>query len=210
MPHPRGGAKILGQAGIELADIYDVEGSVAGIDRLLSEDVNLVHEMGAEIFSSRFQATIRRSEATYAQNVAIVQALTDLPETPVRIHGVDVMTDDASRVASCFVSLRTNVGTVRDFPIWNWGLVSSLPVTLIDDGTLTALSLLVPLDSNTHQPSMLSGTGQSSVQNISEIVVRGGTTAFGAGTVDIILLVHISFAADPTRLSSKGLPIPSW
>jgi len=199
--------KILSQTGVSLADVYNVEGSVGAIDQLRTEEVQLVHDMGATIFSERYQATIRRSSAQYPQSDTISQALTDLPRTPTRIHGIDVLTDDASRIAGVFVNVRTSLGVARDFPVWVWDATNNTAVFLVDDGTGTALEILHPVPGLTHNPTMLSGSEPN--QNISEIVIRGATTAFGAGTVDIIVLVHISFAA-VGGLSSRGLPLPSW
>ena len=44
--------KILSQAGISLADLYNVEGSIAGIEQLDTRELPIVHEMSGTIFST--------------------------------------------------------------------------------------------------------------------------------------------------------------
>jgi len=61
--------KVLGQVGVSLADAYDIEGSIAGVDELVTRDVSLTHDMAATIFSERVSTAIRRSAtAALAQN----------------------------------------------------------------------------------------------------------------------------------------------
>ena len=79
--------KILAQAGISLADVYDVEGSIAGTDELLSEDVSLVHEMGGHMMSERcrsFVVTLATGDQIQNANFAATGGL--IPDSPNRIH----------------------------------------------------------------------------------------------------------------------------
>jgi len=201
--------KILSQSGISLADAYEISGSIAGVEELDPHDVKTVHEMGGTMFSERFSAAIRRrSSGAIAQSIAIDQVIDDLPSTPSRIVGVQVFTAGvAARLDHLAVLVRTELAE-REIPIWIYDGTNSRPVRLQDDGAaLQTVSLFQPVGENLLLPNMLTGTAQP--QTVTEIAIRGLTTAFGAGTLEVITIIHILFS-QIAGISSTGLPIPSW
>jgi len=75
---------------------------------------------------------------------------------------------------------------------------------------------LQPNPANVLLPHMMAGTDQPTTGLVgaergpaSELVFRGLSATFGAGTVTVNVLLHLGMST--TRaLSSRGLPIPSW
>lgn len=201
--------KILSQAGDSLADFYDVEGSIAGIDQLESREISLVHEMGATIFAERFRTTILRAPANaIAQSTTFNIVLAILQDSPVRVLGVQVFTDDLTRVQRAAVHVRSE-NLARDFPVWVWDGTNGITTTMEDDGAgVATFVLLTAGPSFTMLPSFAGGRDQS--LSASRIVLRGATNAFGAGTVFIRALLLLAFPNDRSGLSNRGLPVPSW
>ena len=201
--------KILSQAGISLADAYDVEGSIAGVEDLDSESVKTVHEMGATIFSERFSTQIFSIlTGDLNQSTTIGVGLAGLPTVPTRILGLVVITNVTARIANVTVSLSTTVGTVEEFPIWTWSSGGGETTARFVIGGASGNQIL--LDSNLQYdriPMIRAGTDQP--QSIQSLVLRGATSAFGAGTVELELRALLAFS-DIGGISSYGLPIPSW
>ena len=204
-------AKIESQSGISLADIYNVEGSQAPIETLLSRDISLVHEMGQTIFSERASGAIfRASTVALTQSSTFDIITTNMPDVPTRILGVQVFTpDDPARVSQIQVSLR-NQDQGREIPIWVWDSVNNVTVRMQDDdGVVGNRFLFEPVSSVRLLPNMLMGTSQP--QTVDDISLRGATPAFGAGTITIIALYYVAFAEEvQSGVSSFGLPIPGW
>lgn len=200
--------KILSQAGMSLADVYDVEGSIAGTEELIAHDINLVHEMGATVFSERYTTTYRRvASGDLGQSTAFNLEITNLPVVPTRLLGLAVISDDGSRIARAVCVVRQPADG-QDIPIWafNGNLIT---VDLIDDGaTRAAYSLLRGETDVGFVPTMVGGSGQDA-NIVDAIVLRGDTTAFGAGTVFVRVIYYLAFAF-LGGVSSRGLPIPSW
>lgn len=200
--------KILSRSGDSLADTYDVVGSVAGIEELESREVSLVHEMGGTLFSERFSTAVRRSANDgVLQNANFDFVVTDLPATPTRLLGLQIFSDDASRVLRVAVMVR-DASNFREVPIWVFDGTNSIPVRFVDDaGAVTLFDVLQPEPSLTMLPIFTGGIEQP--QTIDQIAVRGTATAFGAGTVDIRGVFDVAFS-QVGGISSRGLPIPSW
>ena len=203
--------KILSQSGISLADAYDIEGSIAGVEQLDSEEVKVVHEMGGTMFSERVAGLVRRSTTgAIAQNIAIDDVL-NLPNTLVRIYGIQVITDNAARLTRVSVSLRSSpAGVVQEMPLWVWTTnESSRTVDLVDNSVgPSGVQLLLPETSSKQAlPIMLIGTNQR--QNVGQLAFRGLTSGFGAGTVVVTMIVYHAFA-QLEGVSSYGIPAPSW
>jgi len=200
--------KILSRAGVSLADTYDVQGSIAGVEELDSESVKVVHEMGSTIFAERFSQTIRRvSSGDLAQNITVGFSLTDLPDTASRINGLTLLANPGSRTTRMAVMV-TDPLAGREVVIFNWDGTNEDSILMDDDGSVVNQGVLRADPTYTLLPNMLSGTGAP--QSVSDINVRGLTSGFGAGTVEYVLLLHISLASDGSGLSSRGLPLPSW
>jgi len=212
--------KVLSQSGISLADVYDVKGSIVGVENLEAADVSLVHEMGTTIFSERMGGgTLRFSAGAQAQNAnfEVLSGAGNFPEGVTRILGVQVFLADSSasgEVASAAVCVRApnggGLGVPREFPIWIWHETddNQQNVRYRDDGTLNRLTFLVPRSPVPGIPSFLFGTEQPSVP-VPELTFRGTMAAFGAGTIEPVVLIYIS-NAQTVRPSSVGLPVPSW
>jgi len=202
-------SKVLGQAGTSLADVYDVEGSVAGVEELLASEVSLVHEMGQTLFSERYSQRIFRA-VTPANNQSanFSVAMNLFPTVAARLLGVVVLVDTAGRVTHATVSAEeTTPGQGQEIPVWAFDGTNTDTMRFSDDGTVGNQLVLRPEAVYTQLPNMLSGTG--AIQQVQNLNLRGVTSAFGAGTVTLTVLAHIGFA-DIEGVSSRGLPLPGW
>lgn len=201
-------SEIQSQAGISLADVYDVDGSVARLQQLETREVTLTHEMGATIFSERLSGAIRRANTgDILQSVSWNIVLTDLPGSLTRIFGVQVFTDNSGRVNDATVSIRDGPAG-REIPIFAWDLNFTNVVSRIEDdggGVATLRTLINAISGN--PPNMLIHSEQR--QPIDQIAFRGSSTAFGAGTVNVTMVLYIGFT-HVGDISSFGLPIPGW
>lgn len=204
-------SKILAQAGISLADIYSVQGSIAGVEELLSREVSLIHEMGQTIFAERVSGTIfRASTAAISQSSTFDILTVNLPDVPTRLLGVQVFTqDDPARVSNIQVSLR-NDEQGREFPVWVWDGTNTTTIRTQDDGGGVGNRFLFqPTAATRLLPNMMMGTSQP--ETVDDIAFRGITGAFGAGTITIVALYYVAFAEEAqSGVSSFGLPIPGW
>ncbi len=200
--------EIQSQAGVSLAEVYDVKGTQAPIETLkTAEGVNIVHEMGGTIFSERFSTTIRRRETgLISQSSNWDEVISNLPAGASRILGITVLSGGVSQIAVATVSLRDPISK-RELPIWSWVAGDLNQEMRMEDDGGGISNTGVAVAPFTNLPQILTGVGQP--QRVPDIAFRGSTTAFGAGTVNIVLLVHIAFAAIG-GISSTGLPIPSW
>lgn len=199
-------AKILSKSGESLADVYDIKGSIAGIDDLISEEVHLTHEMGATIFSERMAGRI--VEIPTGDILKDIQFNINFSFSQVtRILGIAVLTDDATRLVRVQVSVTSPPALSNtDVPFFLWDSTgSSVTAEVLVSGSIlvrSALTSVVPF-----VPNLL--MGQQSARPISTITLRGLTLNFGAGTVNISALVYVAFP-ELGGVSSRGLPIPGW
>jgi len=203
--------KILSKAGASLADMYDIEGSIAGIDQLETRELPIVHEMGATVLSERLTTRVFRiPTGAINQSTDFNVELTTLPETPARLLGVQVITDVATRVESAAV-LGTDPRLSQDFPLWAFDttLAQAEAVTLEDAGVSADFFLLVPRTGLNIFPAFVGGREQQDPM-VSSVTLTGRSTAFGAGTVSVIALMLLAFPRRDGSVSSKGVPIPSW
>lgn len=200
--------KVLAQAGTSLADVYDVEGSIAGVQELQSRDVQVVHEMGGTIFSERLSSTIRTvATGDVLQSTVFEAELTDLPGVPIKLLGVQVLVDTVARVANAAVMVQ-DAAAVRELPVWAWDGTNSSVMNFALNGAAAADHTLLSQDTQfDYLPTLVLGSGQP--QSVPNLVLRGTSTAFGAGTVGLSLIAYIAFA-EVGGISSLGLPIPGW
>ena len=205
-------SKILSQAGNSLADIYDVEGSIAGIDQLETRELPIVHEMGGTVFSERLSGRIFRfTSGAIAQSIAFNVVGQAFAPTPVRILGVFCFASVGSRLNEVTVSLRETIPSAeQEIPIFAWDLNEGTVISRIMDvaavATVVGLSNSAAIASQ-NLPTLLLGSGQP--QPVQEIAFRGIATAFGAGTVTVTCLIYVAFP-QLEGLSSRGLPLPGW
>jgi len=202
--------KVLSQSGNSLADIYDVEGSVAGIEQLETRELPIMHEMGATVFSERF-STLLLSTASGAilQSAQWNVATQGLPGNVTRIFGIRVFVDVTSRVNNCVLSIQ-DPRSLREMPIWAWDSANDGEFEArfsIDGAAAATVRFLQPAQVNTQLPHIMAGLGQP--QPVSGLMFRGITNAFGAGNLNATALVAVGFT-QVAGLSSRGLPVPSW
>jgi len=206
--------RVRSQAGTSLADVYDVGGSIAGIEELDSEEVKTVHEMGGTTFSERYGQTVLVLDAGAVAQSTQININVAIGDPITRLLGWFVVTDVAGRLTRLQLSVSSvsAAGVIfQDVPYWVWqsGIgndVEKLCRILIAGVNLAVNSLQV--GEPTGFPQMLTGDNQAN--RVNQVTMRGDTSAFGAGTVNprAILLLGAPVAAG--GLSSRGLPVPSW
>ena len=203
-------AKILSKAGVTLADVYDVQGSVAGIDELLSKEVNLVHELGSTILSERLVGTIFAIDATAIAASVTWNVTFFTGNDHARLLGVQVITDQASRIANASLHISENPPSVTELPIWAWEAADTeISIQSSIAGTVTARLLLAPNPGTIHNlPNLM--VGGTSITPASQISFRGVASAFGAGTVRPQALIYLAHSAGGGTPGNKGLPLPGW
>jgi len=205
--------KVLAQAGQSLADVYDVEGSIAGIEQLVTTDLPIVHEMGGTVFSERLSGSVRRlPTGDILQNATFDVTLSDLPLGVVRILSVLVMMNTANRIDRAQVSLRSSVSG-REVPIYIWDdtLGQQTNFRTVENGSAVGNQFAMTMDQQRPVlPNVLINQGIAA-DITDEIVLRGLANGFGAGTVECIALVQIAHTnIGGVGNSSAGLPVPSW
>ncbi len=203
--------KILSQSGDSLADLYDVKGSIAGIEELETRELPIVHEMGATVFSERLGGEIvRLSSGDILQSVAFDVILTSPPVGIYRVLGLQVLSDVTGRVDRAQVSLR-DILTGREIPLFVWQATPDIEVAIriVENGE--AVANMGALRTVQQQVPSL-GIAEGQPRRVGEeIVFRGQATAFGAGTVELIALVYLGVTElTQGALSSRGLPVPGW
>jgi len=207
--------KILSQAGISLADVYDVKGSVAGLDNLDVEDVKAVHELGAQIHSERLNSFVQVIDSgSLAQSAVFDIEVTPFPDSVHRILSVVVAADAVAHVNICSVSIHDrNADT--DEPIWLWDNGNDVEGTFRSriagvTANLVALRPTNPVPGGV--PNLLMRVGAE--WEMASVFFRGQMLAFGAGTAQARALVLFArpnrSSPVPGDPSSHGLPFPSW
>lgn len=203
--------KILSRAGITLADLYDIKGSQAPVNDLLSEDVHLSHEMGSTIFGERFSGVLTvLSTGAIAQSTAFDVALPNPPRFTSRILGISVLANNAGRTSRAQVSVATALND-QDQILWSWetgaGNDVARGIRAVGFGVgASTFSQLVPGDAQL-TPQFQIGTEQPF--EVASLHFRGNSSGFGAGTVILEATIFQGFPS-LRGVSSKGLPIPSW
>jgi len=210
-------SKILSRSGAALADIYDVEGSIAGIDNLDSREVHLTHEMGAEIHSERLQSFIIVISSGAINQSSNWNVTATFPDSINRVLGIYVSTDVAARISHCNVALVSdNTGVVNGFPLWAWDGVATVPdveylTRLTRSGTVGNHLALAPRPALYPFQQIIT---RDSTGTMPLLAFTGLTPAFGAGTITATALILVARPdanqPGPGAGASHGLPIPSW
>lgn len=204
------GHNVQSQAGVSLSSLYDVKGSQAAIERILTTEVPAVHDMAVTLFSERVSGTVRRRQTgAILQNAVFNEVLDDLPGAVSRILGVSVFVDTAARANSVSVMVRDPVAG-REVPIFVWDFNNDVESNLrLQDngGAVATLIALIPTRTFPAALSMVFGTEQP--QSMPEISFRGFARGFGAGDVTFTLLLYLAFT-DIARIPGYGLPVPAW
>jgi len=203
-------SKILSKSGDSLADVYDVEGSIAGIDQLNSQEVNLTHDLASSLFSERLSSrVVALTPGAVLQSVEFNSTF-DVGNPLTRILGVTVITNGIGGMLNAMVAVTSPLlgfQGLTDAPLFCWDSTEdSVIIQVMIAGVITAQSVLVSSPA-VQVPSLAIGDDQPASTAI--ISFRGATNAFGAGTVTPIALLYLAFPA-VEGLSSRGLPIPGW
>jgi len=209
--------KVLGQAGVSLADQYDVEGSIAGVDVLDAREVKTVHDLGGTIFSERLGAfIIEISSGAVAQSTGWAIDTVILPDAIHRLTAIQVISETAADVSNASLAVQevggVNVG--REIPIWIWNVIDDLEVGFRWSNDGAAVGNVVALRPSQPQqiPTILPREGSG--KQMPHLIFRGATGAFGAGTTTTFMLLHLMRALPSSPVAgdpkSHGVPIPSW
>lgn len=200
--------KILSQSGVSLSDLYDIQGSIAGVDQLLSEEVNLVHDMGETMFSERLVANVRVvSAGALAQNITWNVAL-DFGAHISRILGVALFGSVAGRIANAAALISDFAPGQTDCPILAWDSNMTEVVVEIVFGGFTGPRILLQPVTPAVLPNIVIGIDYSRPAPL--ISFRGRTSAFGAGSVEPLMALYSLGTQVDGISSNKGLPVPSW
>jgi hypothetical protein len=202
--------KILSQSGISLADAYEVTGSNVGAQFLDADTIKTVHEMGSTLSSERMSSSIgRRSTGALAQNISWDITIDDLPTTPTRISNLAVVMT-TNRLLTCSVAVQCP-REGREVPIFVWDTsIDDKPIIrFVDNGGAVGGVYYLRPKTPMLVPGMLLGTDQR--LSVPNLVFRGSTSGFGAGTVTATLVFqHTFIGSGVTGAKTFGLPIPSW
>jgi len=202
------GHNVQSKAGESLTDLYDVRGGQAPIERIETNVVQGVHELGATIQSERFSQTVRKVEHLGGgQSTNFNVSIGNLPDGVWKVDSVYVtVSSDASRLTKCCAGFRS--AQQRDVPLWVWDENNSRILLIESDALGNGVIVLSPDPVFSAFPQLASGLDQPA--SISELFLSGTLGAFGAGTEDIKAWFKISFCDVPGIVSPRGLPIPSW
>lgn len=204
--------KILSQAGKSLADMYDLEGSIVGIDDLDTRNLPIVHDVSGTVFSER----LRFSPFTAITGALPQNTNFDLAFGPIagdsvaRLTGVSVFCNIAAQVATCSVSIHRHAfGSVvqRDIPVWIWG-GDSFATRVSLDGAPVQRDALLGAPGQVQLPQFVGGEKQGP-NPTTDIWMRGRMAGFGAGTETVWFVLFIAFS-QTDGISNYGARIPSW
>jgi len=202
--------KIQSRAGASLADVYDVQGSISGIDQLETRELPIVHEMGATVFSERFASAIRRiASNNVLQSVEWDVEVTNLPAGITRILSVAVFAGKTARVSHAAAYIR-DPASGREVPFWAWdsAVDGEVKMRIQDNDGVVADAFLLQPAVPMNVPGMIIKQG-TPPQQVPDIALRGASSAFGAGNVTTIMVLQLAFT-HVGGISSIGLPVPSW
>ena len=201
--------KILTRSGATLADVYDIEGSIAGVEALLTENVTLQHEMGGTILSERLISETRIFQTGDLLQSVNFEVFEGQPTVHSRIVALSVFADTASRIQRVMVGFfdgQTGGDTTNPIFSFETGTGSDFArvIRVRIGGSLFNIGKLIPTDAVTVPVFQVGAPVER--QTLSAI---GTTTAFGAGTVQLTVIVTRVFPR-LEGISSRGLPVPSW
>lgn len=204
--------KVQGQGGISLSDIYDVRGGqFPSIEDVVTSSIQGVHDLASTIFSERLNGRIRRSstgniaQSTAFDDVALLDTFTDVPTRLLNV----TMFAAVDRLDFAQVCVADNA-TGREVPVWIYDAAAdnTRQVRLSDNGA-AASNVVLFQPGIMMLPTMTMGNDQPR-GGPSSIYIRGQTSAFGAGTVNIVTLIYYANSEVDDAISSYGLPVPAW
>jgi len=204
--------EVLSQAGTSLADVYDVEGSIAGIERLDIDEIKGVHDLGPQIHSERVLTfMLVATSGNIAQTLPFTAALAGFPDSINRVLSIFVVANTAARVSQASVEI-TDPASGAGQVLWNWDSVNDIEGGVDVGGFLGQIALRPATPLVGGVPNLITRTGVSGL--MPSITLRGQTLTFGAGTVNVRAFIQVARPdrgnPAPGEPSSHGLPIPSW
>lgn len=206
--------KVQTRSGSSIADTYDVVGSIAGVEELDQDSVKTVHEMGQVISSERMGVSVLRADSGAVLQTIVFSASifgAAMPPQIFRLINLQVFTTGAvARILNVAINARNpNAATIQEVPIWTWDGGAAETVRMVDAGAGSAeVELLIPTAATLRLPLFMSGRAQPN--EFSELVMRGTTATFGAGTILIAMLAQFAHTDAALIGGSVGLPVPSW
>lgn len=203
--------KIQAKAGASLADQYDVLGSIAGVDELLSKDVSLVHEMGEVLLSERMGTSIlQMSTAALVADTNFEITTTTLPDTPTRIMAIECLSlaGDINEIARAAVTLQ-DPSSGREFVIWSFDETNDTEQSVFwsDNGAArSAVNFMLP--SINFAPLLLMRMGV--LDDMPTLNFTGRSAAVVGTTVVARVMLYFASPSGGPAGATVGLPIPSW
>jgi len=206
--------KILSQAGVSLADVYEIEGSVVGLENLDVGDIQGVHDLGPQIQSERLRTFyVTLATGDILQNIAFEVIAGGIPDSVNRILGVQVIFENAGRLDFASLSISDSV-TGNEIPIWVWDKNDDPERRM--RWSISGAAVVQDIQCQPLGPSLLpyliTRHGDSGL--MPNLIFRGQADGFGAGNMNARCVVALCRpntgnpgAGEP---SSHGLPIPGW
>jgi len=205
-------AKARGQSGYSIADTYEVPGGVFKIGDIDDSQVSLTHDLASTIFAERFQTEMRvETTGSISQGTSWAHTISDLPGVPTRLLGLCVHADVTDRTTRASVVIQDS-DTGQEIPIFFWDTATDIEtqVRMADAGGLAQQEVLQPTQAYFGIPMPTFVGGSLQVDPVCRNVIFRGTSAdFGAGTVECILTMYLAHS-QVCKTTAKGLPIPSW
>ncbi len=205
-------AKARGQSGVSIADTYEIPGGVFKIGDIDDSQVNLTHDLASTVFAERFQTEMRVSTTgSISQNTSWANTISDLPGVPTRLLGLCVHADVAARITRASVVIQ-DADTGQEIPIFFWDITTDIEtqVRMSDAGGLGVQEVLQPTQAYFGIPMPTFVGGSLQVDPVCRnLIFRGTSAGFGAGSVECILTMYIAHS-QVSKSTAKGLPVPSW
>ena len=212
-------AKFESQSGAAAADTYETVGSSLDLDEVNDgQGVSFVDEMGARVMAERMNSVMarvvssNRSQDSEISENLLGTGINPTPDAPTRIIGVTVTIPlaAAGRIENIMLAIR-DINLSRENIFWSWDLVNDDEVETFYNNETTESDVLLLRSTVNLLPVMLTRAGNERV--MPQVVVRGFTSSFGAGTVTTTIVAHLMRATTqapaPGEPRLPGLPIPS-
>lgn len=203
-----------GAVGTSLGPLYDTEGTrlSAGAD-ILDGEIHLVHELGGQVAAERMRWQLRTGTATaIAQSTAFEARIVDLPDM-CKITGWWIEVGTAGRLRDAGIYLE-NSTEAQGVPLMLWDSATGTTGTFQMFGGDRILLIPGAAMGAAYPNRDFAYRNLDASNNEVELVLRGQTSAFGAGDVTIAGRIAMLFFS---RSGGLGLlppgaiaPYPSW
>lgn len=208
--------------GSSLPLLYDTVGQrTSGNSDLNDRDIALVHELGAQALAERVRSRfVLLQSGAINQSTAFVAVMANATIAALgrmaRLINVVLFVDTAARVDNATVNVERNDNTLG-VPLYSWNTTQGTTRTVRLDGVTGNRNVLVPDAAGAAMirvPYTYVRVTAAPVNAIDtdaeEIVLRGTTTAFGVGTVEVAALLHFLVFDTASLPGVPAIPLPSW